>query len=34
MAALGEHVAKHFVAAKRQEWHDYITQVTGWELDE
>ena len=32
-AALGEHVTKHFVEAKRQEWRDYITQVTAWELD-
>jgi glutamine synthetase len=31
--ALGEHVARHFVAAKRQEWRDYITQVTDWELE-
>ena len=31
--ALGEHVASHYVAAKRQEWRDYITQVTRWELD-
>jgi glutamine synthetase len=30
--ALGEHVAKHFLEAKRQEWHEYITQVTAWEL--
>jgi glutamine synthetase len=32
-AALGEHVARHFLAAKRQEWRDYITQVTTWELE-
>jgi glutamine synthetase len=32
-AALGEHVARHFVEAKRQEWRDYITQVSAWELD-
>jgi glutamine synthetase len=31
--ALGEHVAKHFLHAKRQEWHEYITQVTAWELE-
>jgi len=30
--ALGEHVTRHFVEAKRQEWRDYITQVTDWEL--
>ena len=32
-AALGEHVTRHFVEAKRQEWRDYITQVSAWELD-
>ena len=31
--ALGEHVTRHFVEAKRQEWRDYITQVSAWELD-
>ncbi len=31
--ALGEHVAKNFLHAKRQEWHEYITQVTQWELE-
>jgi glutamine synthetase len=31
--ALGDHVARHFLAAKRQEWNDYITQVSRWELD-
>jgi glutamine synthetase len=31
--ALGEHVSRHFVEAKRQEWRDYITQVTDWELE-
>jgi len=30
--ALGDHVYRHFLAAKRQEWRDYITQVTEWEL--
>ncbi|HET7456535.1 MAG TPA: type I glutamate--ammonia ligase [Gemmatimonadaceae bacterium] len=33
-AALGDHIATHFLAAKRQEWRDYITQVTRWELDQ
>jgi len=32
-SALGEHVTRHFVEAKRQEWRDYITQVTDWELE-
>jgi glutamine synthetase len=31
--ALGDHVARHFVEAKRQEWREYITQVSAWELD-
>jgi glutamine synthetase len=31
--ALGDHVLTHYVAAKRAEWHEYRTQVTGWELD-
>ncbi len=31
--SLGEHVLTHFVAAKRQEWQDYIAQVHPWEVD-
>jgi hypothetical protein len=31
--ALGEHIAQHFLAAKRQEWREYISQVSQWELD-
>ncbi len=31
--ALGEHITKNFVEAKRQEWQEYIAQVHGWELD-
>ena len=31
--ALGEHITRHFLEAKRQEWRDYITQVSAWELD-
>jgi glutamine synthetase len=31
--ALGEHVLNHYVEAKRQEWDEYRTQVTGWEVD-
>jgi glutamine synthetase len=34
LGALGEHVATHFLAAKRQEWRDYVTQVSQWELDQ
>jgi glutamine synthetase len=33
MEVLGEHVTRHFLAAKRQEWRDYITQVSRWELE-
>jgi glutamine synthetase len=32
-AALGEHITTNFIAAKRQEWRDYVTQVSQWELD-
>ena len=32
-AALGTHIASHFLEAKRQEWRDYISQVSAWELD-
>jgi glutamine synthetase len=32
--ALGEHVVQHFVAAKRQEWREYIMRVSDWELTE
>ncbi len=32
-AALGEHIATHFLAAKRQTWQEYISQVHQWELD-
>jgi glutamine synthetase len=31
--ALGDHVLMHYVNAKRAEWDEYRTQVTGWELD-
>ncbi|MDQ8153759.1 MAG: glutamine synthetase family protein [Gemmatimonadota bacterium] len=31
-AALGDHVTRHFLDAKRQEWRDYVTQVSEWEL--
>ena len=32
-AALGEHITEHFLAAKRQEWSDYISHVHPWEQD-
>jgi glutamine synthetase len=31
--ALGEHVFDHFVAAKEQEWAEYIAQVHDWEIE-
>jgi glutamine synthetase len=31
--ALGDHVFRHFVAAKREEWTQYIGQVSQWELE-
>ncbi len=30
---LGEHLFEHFVAAKREEWQDYIKHVSPWEVD-
>lgn len=33
MTALGEHVSRHFLQAKRAEWREYISQVTRWELE-
>ena len=32
-AALGEHVFRHYIEAKREEWDDYRTQVSAWEVD-
>ena len=32
-AALGDHVLTHYLEAKRDEWDEYRTQVTQWELD-
>ncbi len=34
MNALGEHVAKHFIATKREEYRRYCESVTQWELEE
>ena len=31
--ALTPHILSHFIQAKRAEWHDYIAQVHGWEVD-
>jgi glutamine synthetase len=30
---LGDHLFEHFVAAKREEWLDYIKQVSPWEIE-
>ncbi len=30
---LGEHLFEHFVAAKREEWLDYIKHVSPWEIE-
>lgn len=32
-AALGEHIFDHFLLAKRQEWHDYLSHVHPWEQE-
>ena len=31
--ALGDHIASHFVSAKRKEWADYLAHVHPWEQD-
>jgi glutamine synthetase len=31
--ALGDHVTRHYLSAKRQEWREYGTQVSSWELE-
>ena len=33
MNALGEHVAKQYIAMKRKECEDYAKRVTQWEID-
>jgi glutamine synthetase len=33
-AALGDHVTTHYLSAKRQEWREYVTQVSAWELEQ
>ncbi len=30
---IGEHLFEHFIAAKREEWLDYIKHVSPWEID-
>ena len=29
---LGEHIFEHFLDAKREEWVEYIQQVSAWEI--
>jgi glutamine synthetase len=31
--ALGDHIFRHFLAAKREEWDSYIRHVSPWEID-
>jgi glutamine synthetase len=31
--ALGDHVLEHYIEAKTEEWNEYRTQVTQWEID-
>ena len=31
---LGEHIATHYINAKKKEWQEYRTQVTNWELEQ
>jgi len=33
MAARGEHIAQHFLAATRAEWREDNQQVSAWELE-
>ena len=33
MTALGEHIAGHFIDAKRSEWGEYISRVSEWEIE-
>ncbi len=33
-AALGEHITRQFLAAKREEWRAYTSQVSSWELEQ
>lgn len=32
-SVLGEHVSKRYIEAKKLEWEQYRSQVTGWEVD-
>jgi glutamine synthetase len=33
LAALGEHVAEHFIEGKMRDWNEYISVVHPWEVD-
>jgi len=33
MDVLGEHVARHYIAGKMKEWHEYCTRVSSWEVE-
>jgi glutamine synthetase len=32
--ALGKHLIEQFITAKRQEWRDFLTRVTRWEIEQ
>ncbi len=32
-AALGKHIFNKYIEAKKKEWNDYKTKITGWELE-
>ena len=34
MNTLGEHAARYFISAKRQEWDDYKSRVHNWEIEQ
>ena len=33
MDVLGEHVATHYIQGKLDEWNEYQTRVSSWELE-
>ena len=33
LKTLGEHVFTRFIEIKRQEWEDYRTQLSAWEME-
>jgi len=33
-SVLGEHITEYFVRAKKQEWKDFLLQVTAWEVEQ